>query len=118
MINGRWKAIATLSDYAPKGDSASLAKIGNKAFTPTHIEDSDYTQGDEITKGIKITTEETFTVEGRDYKKLHTTRVAVLSKLGSNPLKEDINSGKVKMSMKCVKAKTQAGKDFFDLVDA
>ena len=43
--------IATLADYATVGNSVSLAKIDNKAFTITSIEDSDYTHGSEITKG-------------------------------------------------------------------
>jgi len=39
-----------------------LAKIGDKAFTVTFIEDSDYTQGDDVIKGVKITTKETFEI--------------------------------------------------------
>ena len=42
---------------------SQLAKIGDKAFTITFIEDSDYTQGDQTTKGVKITTKETFDIE-------------------------------------------------------
>jgi len=41
-----------------------LAKIGDKAFTVTFIEDSDYTQDDDVTKGAKITTKETFEIDG------------------------------------------------------
>jgi len=41
-----------------------LAKIDDKVFTITFIEDSDYTQGDEVTKGVKITTKEIFEIEG------------------------------------------------------
>lgn len=52
--------IATLADYAKIGDSASLAKIGDSVFTITFIEDSDYVQGTNVTKGVKITTKETW----------------------------------------------------------
>jgi len=37
------KELATLADYAIIGNSVSLAKIDDKAFTVTFIEDSDYT---------------------------------------------------------------------------
>ena len=94
-----------------------MAKIGEKAFTPTHIEDSDYTKGDKITKGIKITTKETFTVDGEEYNKLHTTRVAVMNKLGSNPLRLDINEKNVRITMKCIESKTLSDQKFYKLVD-
>jgi len=61
---GMWNEVVTLVDYATVGNSASLPKIDDKIFTITHIEDSDYTQGNEVTKGVKITTQETFDIAG------------------------------------------------------
>jgi len=69
--------MSKLADFQTIGDSASLAKIGDKAFTVIKVEDSDYTQGEEVTKGVKITTQETFSIDGKEWNKLHTTRIAV-----------------------------------------
>ena len=114
----RWNEIATLTDYVTIGDSVSLAKLGEKPFTVTHIEDSDYTQGEDVTKGVKITTQESFDVDGNQANKFHTTRVAIVKKFANQKLRDDINSGKETLRVKCVSAKSQAGKDFFNLVDA
>ncbi len=117
---GGEKEIATLSDYATVGDSVSLAKLGDKAFTIIHVEDSEYRQGEEVTEGVKITTKEAFQVDGivDPQSKFHTSRVAVTRKLKQAQLREDINSGKVALTVKCVSAKAANGKSFFNLVDA
>ena len=73
--------MSKLADYQTIGDSASLTKIGEKAFTIIHIQDSDYTQGAETTPGVKITTAETFEIDGNSISKFHTTRVAVVQRL-------------------------------------
>ena len=70
-----------------------MAKIGDKAFTITFIEDSDYTQGDQITKGVKITTKETFEIDGNFLNKFHTTRVAIVKKFSNEKLRSDVNNG-------------------------
>ena len=54
--------IAKLADYQVVSNSASLAKIDGQSFTITEIEDSHYTQGDEITKGVKLTMKEFFSI--------------------------------------------------------
>jgi len=105
--------IASLSDYATVGDSISLKQIDGKNFTIIGIEDSDYTQGDEITKGVKITTEEDF----NGMSKFHTTRIAIVNKLGNPTLREDIKKG-LKLKVKVITSQTKKGKDFFELVDA
>jgi len=56
--------LATLVDYTTACNSVILAKIDNKTFTITSIEDSDYTHDGEVTKGVKITTKETFELDG------------------------------------------------------
>ena len=57
------KEIAKLADYQIITNSASLAKIDGQSFTITQIEDSNYTQGDEVTKGVKLTMKESFSIE-------------------------------------------------------
>ena len=115
---GRWKEIATLADYATVGDSASLAKIDDKVFTITFIEDSDYTQGDQVTKGVKITTKEIFEIEGNSINKFYTTRVAIVKKFNNEKLRLDVNNGNPLGPVKCISEKSASGKNFFNLIDA
>ena len=95
-----------------------MAKIGDKAFTITFIEDSDYTQGTEVTKGVKITTKESFDVEGNFVNKFHTTRVAIVKKFNNEKLRNDVNGGNPLGPVKCVSEKSASGKSFYNLVDA
>jgi len=99
-------------------DLSELAKIGDKAFTVIKVEDSDYTQGDEVTKGVKITTKEAFKIEGKDWSKFHTTRIAVVKRLSQADIRESINGGTPMGPLKCVTAVAANGKNFFNLVDA
>ena len=110
--------IAKLADYQIVRDSASLAKIDVQSFTITHIEDSDYTQGDEITKGVKLTMKESFSVDGNQVNKFHTTRVAIVKKFFNQKLRDDINSGNETLCVKCILEKSSSGKNFFNLIDA
>jgi len=110
--------IATLADYATLGDSVSLAKLGDTAFTVTHVEDSDYAQGDQVTRGVKVTTREHFDIDGHQINKFHTTRVAIVNKLANEKLRSDVNSGKPLGPVRCVSDRTASGKSFYNLVDA
>jgi len=110
--------MSKLADFQTIGDSTSLAKIGDKAFTITKVVDSDYTQGDDVTKGVKITTTETFKIEGEDWSKFHTTRIAVVKRLSQANIRESINGGTPMGPVKCITAKAANGKDFFNLIDA
>jgi len=110
--------IAKLADYQIIRDSASLAKIDGQSFTITQIEDSNYTQGDEVTKGVKLTMKESFSIDGNQMNKFHTTRVAVVKKFSNQKLRDDINSAKETLHVKCVSEKSTSGKNFFNLVDA
>ncbi len=68
---------------------------------------------------MKITTKETFDVDGNQANKFHTTRVAIVKKFNNTKLREDVNSGKDTLGpVKCVSEKSSAGKSFFNLVDA
>mgnify|MGYP006089557913 FL=1 len=110
--------IAKLADYQIIRDSVSLAKIDGQSFTITQIEDSHYTQGDEVTKGVKLTMKESFSIDGNQVYKFHTTRVAIVKKFLNQKLRDDINSGKETLHVKCVSEKSTSGKNFFNLVDA
>lgn len=94
-----------------------MAKIDDNAFTITRIEDSDYTQGNEVTKGIKITTKETFEIQGIPTNKFHTTRVAIVKKFDNPKIRSDVNNGNQLGPVKCVLEKSSSGKNFFNLVD-
>lgn len=109
----------SLSDYAPKSDSVSLKHIDGKKFHIVGVEDSNYTEGENSTPGVKITTKEEFDVEGQPWRKFHTTRTAVVSKLKNEQLRADIESGSVIGPVMCkeVKSKT-GGKPYIDLVEA
>ena len=110
--------IAKLADYQMVSNSASLAKIDGQSFTITQIEDSHYAQGDEITKGVKLTMKEFFSIDGNQMNKFHTTRVAIVKKFSNQKLRDDINSGKETLHVKCVMEKSNSGKNFYNLVDA
>ena len=94
-----------------------MAKIDGQSFTITEIEDSHYTQGEEITKGVKLTMKESFSIDGNQMNKFHTTRVAIVKKFSNQKLRDDINSGKETLYVKCVLEKSTSGKNFFNLVD-
>ena len=110
--------IAKLADYQIVSNSASLAKIDGQSFTITEIEDSHYAQGDEITKGVKLTMKEFFSIDGNQMNKFHTTRVAIVKKFSNPKLRDDINSGKETLHVKCIMEKSSSGKNFYNLVDA
>lgn len=112
------KEIAKLADYQIISNSVSLAKIDGQSFTITHIEDSNYTQGEDVTKGVKLTMKEFFSIDGNQINKFHTTRVAIVKKFSNQKLRDDINSSKETLCVKCVSEKSSSGKSFFNLVDA
>ena len=110
--------MSKLADFQTIGDSISLAKIGQQPFTVTKVEDSDYTQGDVVTKGVKLTTKESFDIDGNTHTKFHTTRVAIVKRFADSAIRDSINGGTPLGQVKCVSAKAANGKDFFNIVDA
>ena len=103
------------------GDSINLSEIGDKVFTMTAVEDSPYTQGEDSTPGVKISTEETWTKEdGTKVQKIHTTRRAIVSKCTDADLKEALANGET-FKVKCPKEKVKPkgkGMPYFDLIAA
>ena len=108
-----------IGDYETPSDSKSLTKLDGKSFTILNVEDSAYKEGDKSTPGVKITTKESFDIDGEKWNKFHTTRKAVVSKLTNEAIRDDLLHGKEIGPVKCesVKSKT-GGKPYFDLVDA
>jgi len=84
--------------YEPKIDSVAISTIDGMFFTITDVERSDYTEIDKktgaktTTKGVKITTQESFTVEGKAENKFHTTRVKLVEKLLGESFLADLKS--------------------------
>ena len=71
--------------------------------------------GEVITKGVKITTKETFEIEGNFVNKFHTTRVAIVKKFSNEKLRSDVNNGNSLGPVKCVSEKSASGKRFSSL---
>jgi len=109
--------MTNISEFETTSNSISLAKIDGKPFTIVSVEKSDYEEGAgdsrTSTPGVKITTAEEF--DGVNV--LHTTRTAIVSKLTSEAVLEALQSGSIG-PVKCVKAKSGNGKDYFKLADA
>jgi hypothetical protein len=109
--------MTNISEFETSSNSISLAKIDGKPFTIVSVEKSDYEEGSgdnrTSTPGVKITTAEEF--DGVNV--LHTTRTAIVSKLTSEAVIEALRSGSIG-PVKCVKAKSGNGKDYFKLADA
>lgn len=97
------------------GDSKSLHLIDGKPFTIVGIEDSNYEDGDKVTPGVKITTKESFTIEGNKVSKFHTTRDVVVKRLRESDVTEALSSAGSIGPLICSQAK---GKKYFVLSDA
>ena len=108
--------MSSITDYASKGDSASLAKL-DKPFTITKVEDSNYEGNGEVTEGVKFTTKETFEIDGNEINKFHTTRIAIVKFLKRDDVRNDINGGKPLGPVRCVEQKAKNGKNFWNLED-
>ena len=61
---------------------------------------------------------EFFSVDGNQMNKFHTTRVAIVKKFSNQKLRDDINSSKETLCVKCISEKSSSGKSYFNLVDA
>ena len=112
--------------YADKIDSVSLAKIDGMFFTVIDAERSDYTQYNDdgtstINKGVQLTTKESFTVDGKQENKFHTTRVNVVKEFTKELVVADAKIGALEPVI-CVKENYVDKKDGkqkynFNLVD-
>jgi len=107
-----------LADYKSAGDSVSLAKIDGQKFTITAIEDSNYTEGDKVTPGVKITAEQEFIINDTKVNKFHTTRIAIVEVLNNETLRQKIREGDTLGPVICKKFKSDKGKDYFNFEEA
>ena len=107
-----------MSQYKSASDSVSLAKIGGQKFTIVAVEDSNYEEDGNVSQGVKITTKESFDVDGKKLSKFHTTRYAIVNKLRNEKLRADLLENPLgPLKTELVKAK-KGGKDYYDLLDA
>jgi len=103
-----------ISQFESEGDSISLLKIDGQPFHIVKIEGSAYNED----PGFKITTEESFTIDGVKWNKFHTTRRAVVAKLNDEKVRKQLEIGKIgPMICKLTKAKTAGVKDYWVLQD-
>ena len=104
-----------LAEYKTAGDSVSLTNIDGQKFTIIGVEDSDYTEGDVITPGLKITTKEEFDVEGNKISKFHTTRKVIVETLKNPEIRQKLKDGETLGPLICTKVQ---GKKYFNMEDA
>ncbi|HUT06986.1 MAG TPA: hypothetical protein VMW74_09930 [Nitrosopumilaceae archaeon] len=80
-----------LSDYIGGASNATSLKNLDDAgsFTILNVVDSNYND----TPGVKITTQEGFEVNGKEYHEFYTTRKAIVDLLTSNEIREDLRAG-------------------------
>lgn len=109
--------MAKLGDFQSVGDSANLSKIDGEIFTITGVENSDYDDNGTNVPGVKIATKEGFTLDGTEFKKFHTTRVAIVKKLLQPSVREVLENGDT-FRVKVAKTKTKNGHTLFVLEDA
>lgn len=109
--------MAKLGDFQSAGDSANLSKIDGETFTITGVEPSDYDDNGTMVPGVKIATKEAFKVGDAEFKKFHTTRVAIVKKLLQTSVREVLENGDT-FRVKTVKSKTKNGHTVFLLEDA
>jgi len=101
----------SISEYATKGDSANLKSIDGKLFTIAGVEDSGYDDNGVMVPGVKITTKESFDVEGIKWDKFHTTRSVIVKSLKSSAMREDLKLGHTIGPTKCVLQPSKQGKN-------
>lgn len=113
--NGGESKIAELklSDFGSSGDATNLSRVDGKALTITEVVRQDY----EENKGVRITTKESFDVDGASYNKFYTTRTYLVEKfLNDNqtptPLNMAINQGG-EIKLKVVQKTSKKGKEYY-----
>lgn len=108
----------SISEYALTGDSANLKSIDGKSFTIAEVMDSDYDDNGTMVPGVKITTKESFEIEGEKWDKFHTTRSVIVKDLQKSDKREDLKQGNTIGPVKCELQKSKQGKnDYWILVE-
>lgn len=105
----------SLTDFKHESDSVSLKMLDGKPFTIAAVVDSDY----DGNKGIKLTTVESFQIDGKSLNKFHSTRTAIVNKLSEPSLRKALQQGDTIGPVKAVETPAKkGGKPYFDLVPA
>ena len=106
----------SISKFDKPSDSVSLAKLASETFEIVAIESSNYDES----KGYKITTKISYSIDGKNIKKFHTTRRAIVAFLDQPEVQEALAKKDSIGPLKCemTKAKTPGTKDYWMLVDA
>lgn len=105
----------SLTEFKHESDSVSLKYLDGKPFTIASIVDSDY----DGNKGIKLTTVESFQIDGKSLNKFHSTRTAIVNKLNEPSLRKALLAGDTIGPVKAVETPAKkGGKPYFDLVPA
>jgi len=106
----------SISTFDKPADSVSLAKLNSEPFEIVAIEPSNYNED----KGYKILTKRSYSIDGKNIKKFHTTRRAIVAFLDQPEVQEKLDKGDTIGLVKCkkVEAKTAGVKDYWMLVDA
>ena len=101
----------SIAEYDSVGDSKSLTQIDGQKFTIVAVEQSNY----DDQPGYKITTKEKFELEDGEFSKFHTTRHAIVAKLGDEKLQADLMLGYTIGPVVCkkTKAKTKGVADYW-----
>lgn len=109
----------SISEFAKTSDSVSLTRIGDKPFSIAAVEDSPFEDGATVKDGVKITTVESFEIDGKKYSKFHTTRTAIVSRLKSSELREALARGDTIGPVRALLVNAKKGtKPYYDLVEA
>lgn len=114
-------ATKSLGEFVKPSDSISMTNIDGQPFTIAASEDSDFTNEDgSVSKGKKITTVETFQIDGKDWNKFHTTRKTIVDTLNKPAIIESLKKGDKIGPMKTIKQspKGKGRNDYWVLVPA
>ena len=109
----------SIADFKQEGDSVSLAKLKGASFTIVAVEESDYEDNGKINPGVKILTQESYDIDGKKYRKFHTTRTAIVNKLKNPQVRAALLNGDTIGPVKTMEVPAKkGGKPYYDLVPA
>ncbi len=110
--------MGTVSDYAT--ESISLAALGDREFTITHLEESTFNKGDTSKPSVEITTKAKYKHEGKTINQFYTTRKTIVKFLTNPQVMKDVNEGKSLGPVQCIKKESQkqGGNPYYMLEDA
>ncbi len=105
----------SISKFDKPSDSISLKELKSEPFEIVAIEQSNYDEQ----RGYKITTKISYSINGENRKKFHTTRRAIVAFLDQPEVQAELAKNNSIGPVKCVltKAKTLGTKDYWMLVD-